>query len=38
MQQTLISRNNLGLVLRGLLVIIIDVERNPFGRGWSAES
>ena len=38
MQQTLVSRNNLGLVLRGLLVIIIDVEQNPFGRGWSAVS
>jgi hypothetical protein len=38
MQRILVSSNNLGLVLRGLLVIIIDVERNPFGRGWSAES
>ena len=38
MQRNLVSSNNLGLVLRGLLVIIIDVERNPFGRGWSAES
>jgi hypothetical protein len=38
MQFSLVSGKNLGLVLRGLLVIIIDVERNPFGRGWSAES
>ncbi len=38
MQRNLASSNNLGLVLRGLLVIIIDVERKPFGRGWSAES
>jgi hypothetical protein len=38
MQSTLVSGSSLNLVLRGLLVIIIDVERNPFGRGWSAES
>jgi hypothetical protein len=38
MQSLLVSSDNLSLVLRGLLVIIIDVERNPFGRGWSAES
>ena len=38
MQSTLGAGRNLVLVLRGLLVIIIDVERNPFGRGWSAES
>jgi hypothetical protein len=37
MQRILVSSNSLGLVLRGLLVII-DVEQNPFGRGWSAES
>jgi hypothetical protein len=38
MQRILVSGNSLVLILRGLPVIIIDVERNPFGRGWSAES